>query len=644
MDPQDETSSAGVFRLGRWRVDPGACALSDGTRTEHVEPRAMAVLSYLAAHAGRTVSRDELLDEVWKTRHVVEEVLTRCISQLRQILEDDPHRPTFIQTIPKVGYRLLVPPNDDTAIPRPSRRSWFRTSAALGVLLALGAVLAWWRTETPHSNATNAVKESSTSATDHASSNSVAILPFQSFSQDPESIAFADGVTEELIQLLASVPDLKVPSRTSSFYFKDHPSELPAIAAALGVANVLEGSVRRDGRRIRITVQLIAVQSNSHLWSESFDRDFGSLIDLQKEIATTVAQRLNIALDPALWRHRRLATTDMTAYQAYGQARSNFLRGDAKGALESIDLFKVAVERDPNFAPAWASLAFVYWVQPALVRTSPEQMSTLDALTLSSARRALAIDPQNGIALAVLADMDRVAYRWREADRGDARALAAAPGDVVVLNRYAETLCQAGRLRQCANRALTLWQIDPLSYSAATSLATVRLLEGRDEEARQLLVRASALGATGEWIGIFEAYVNLRLLNFDDARRYWAQHPDPTEARAMTDVISALQKPERRTAALAGIRSLPAWDYSPFRGRLFAACLLGEREAAFEAAQAGRAAKLEPTAMWWIREASIVRGDARFVPLMQEMNLVAYWQEFGFADDCAQSGAEIRCH
>src|SRR5215510_14264556 len=111
MAPPDPISLRQPYQLGRWRVDPGAYELSDGARTERVEPRAMAVLDYLALNHGRTVSREELLDNVWKTRFVVEEALTRCISQLRQILEDDPRNPTYIQTIPKLGYRLLIVPS-----------------------------------------------------------------------------------------------------------------------------------------------------------------------------------------------------------------------------------------------------------------------------------------------------------------------------------------------------------------------------------------------------------------------------------------------------------------------------------------------------------------------------------------------------
>ena len=138
------------FRLGAWRVDPGLCEIANDEDTLHVEPRAMAVLCHLAAHAGTTVSRDELLDEVWKTRHVVEDVLTRCISQLRQSLGDDAKEARYIQTIPKVGYRLLIapqplaPPADPPpqAIPCPvSRWPWLAAAAAAALAIVAGIYL-----------------------------------------------------------------------------------------------------------------------------------------------------------------------------------------------------------------------------------------------------------------------------------------------------------------------------------------------------------------------------------------------------------------------------------------------------------------------------------------------------------------------
>ena len=128
------------FRLGAWRVDPGLCEIANDEHTLHVEPRAMAVLCHLAARAGTTVSRDELLDEVWKTRHVVEDALTRCISQLRQSLGDDAKEARYIQTIPKVGYRLLVAPQP-LAPPARSRRRQFRARDGRGWPLQLRRLL-----------------------------------------------------------------------------------------------------------------------------------------------------------------------------------------------------------------------------------------------------------------------------------------------------------------------------------------------------------------------------------------------------------------------------------------------------------------------------------------------------------------------
>lgn len=652
------------YVLGRWRIDPGAYALSDGARTQYVEPRAMAVLDYLAANHGRTVSREELLDAIWKTRFVVEETLTRCISQLRQIFEDDPRNPTYIQTIPKLGYRLLVAPQPigaaspaplveagSTAVsaapsqaePGPSWRAWIWSGVAIFVAAAFGiGTLLWWQGLAP----LNTVVQSPASpitARPTIARQSVAILPFNSFSTDSGAIAFADGMTEELIQLLSRVPDLKVPSRTSAFYFRDHPSDLKTIANLLGVAHVLEGSVRQQDTQMRITVQLIDARSDSHLWTETIDAELVNVLEVQRRIATTVAQKLNIALGRELWPDRQPATTDMAAYQSYVQARALQRRRTGPALLESIDLYKAAVERDPRFAPAWTDLALIYWVTPAYIDVPDEQIATWDRLAKSSAHRALELDPYAGIAHVVLADAARSDYRWVEGEQGYRQAFASTPGDALVITWYADMLVMTGRIDASLQYYQLGMRLDPLSPIAAVSLARANLYAGRYQEVRHLLDRAQQLGFDSAFAKRLDAYLHLHAGDRAGARKLWSEIEDPAEAKAMIAVVDALGDASLRPSALVAIEHLPPWRYLPLRGRMFAAGLLGAREEAWRAAEQGLASGLDPTEDWWLPESASIRTDPRFPQLLEKMNLLPYWHAYGWADACRPEADSVRC-
>jgi TolB-like protein len=227
------------FRLAQWDVHPRRGLLLSEGRARRVEPRAMDVLTCLAREGNAPVTRSEFLKEVWHGRVVTDEVLSRCISQLRARLDDDPRTPRFIETLPKIGYRLLI-----AAIP-------LETSAP----------------QQP----------------------SIAVLPFVNMSSDAENGHFADGISEELLNTLAMTPGVRVAARMASFLFKGSSEPPTAIGQKLGMNYLIEGSVRRSGERVRIGVQLIVVRTGCHLSSWTFDRVLGDILAVQEEIARLVA-------------------------------------------------------------------------------------------------------------------------------------------------------------------------------------------------------------------------------------------------------------------------------------------------------------------------------------------------------------------
>ena len=306
-------ASVPPFTVGDYRVDPGVNQIQDSGVHKQVEPKAMAVLCYLAGRAGETIGREELMTAVWPGRVVVEETLTRAISQLRTALSDNVGSPRYIQTVPKQGYRLIATVGESAADARPGEagreatvqaepipltgplstpsgagRKAVLAASAAAVLGALLYLLPDRSSEPPRPLDTGPVQQQ---AAILPARPSVAVLPFRNLGADAESEYFAEGIAEELLNALAGVPGLRVPSRRSSFAFKGKDAELSTIAGQLQVRHVLEGSVRRSGDTVRISTQLIDVGTDTTLWSHQYDRQLEDIFTVQEEIAHQVARR-----------------------------------------------------------------------------------------------------------------------------------------------------------------------------------------------------------------------------------------------------------------------------------------------------------------------------------------------------------------
>lgn len=623
------------FRLGAWRVDPGLCEICNDEQKLHVEPRAMAVLCHLAARAGTTVSRDELLDEVWKTRHVVEDVLTRCISQLRQTLGDDAKEARYIQTVPKVGYRLLVTPEPLTAektlapvetTSRAPRWRWL-VGALVAVLAIVAGIYLFGYVRRAASGGDTPF---------------VAILPFVVVGEGNDDEAFADGMTDDIIQLLATVPDLRVMSRTSSFHFKGRDANLSALASTLDVGYVLEGSVQRVGDRIRIKAQLIEARPDLHLWSQEYERALADIFEVQREIAVAVARRLDVSVDQRLLAHAAM-TQNMAAYQLYVEGKMASEQYAAPSARDSIAMLEAAVRLDPQFGAAWSTLALARWISPASSEMTQEQMAQSDELARVAARRAIELDDSFAGAQFVLADSARTAYAYPDAEVRYRAALAATPNDATLHVGYGNVLSDAGRIRDSLTHRQLAYKLNPLSPVTAFFLARSSLLAGDVTAARKYAARSRELGFRSAVLDHMEAYLHAREKNWDAARVIWAKSEDPVERHAMEEVLAAMEDPSRRDAALAAIEKLPPWNVLPFRGRLYAALLLGEREVAWRAALEGIDMKLEPMDIWWLPEAAILRTDARFEQLAERLGLLHYWKTYGWPDACNDANTKLPC-
>jgi transcriptional activator of cad operon len=330
-----ERPTATMLCIGDWCVNPASGQISRDGETARVEVRTMRLLLCLAEHAGEVVSIDDLLTQVWIGVIVAPDSVYQAVASLRRLLGDDPKQPTYIETVPRLGYRLLAPvspwvkpsiaqtgssPASDsqnpapatTASPEAPKKSGRRLPAgfkwAAGAALGFALIVVFLF----HGKAANNNRSASPAPFGAAQlpQKSIAVLPFLDLTDQMNQEPFADGMTEELIGRLSKVPDLRVPPPTSSFYFKGrlwpHSQGVPQITIAdvaktLGVVYVLDGSVRKAGARVRVAARLVRADSGFVVWSETYDRSFDDILMVQDDIAgeVTKALRASIEASPA---------------------------------------------------------------------------------------------------------------------------------------------------------------------------------------------------------------------------------------------------------------------------------------------------------------------------------------------------------
>jgi TolB-like protein len=314
---------------------------------------------------------------------------------------------------------------------------------------------------------------------------SIAVLPFVNMSSDPEQEYFSDGLSEEILNLLAKIPELKVIGRTSSFAFKGKNEDLRVIGEALGVNTVLEGSVRKSGDRIRITAQLIDVSDGAHLWSETYDRTMTDVFEIQDNVAGEIIEALKLHVGAMPQRGR--PTNHIEAYSLFLKARAAVNRWEIP---EAIDSLKKAVEYDPNFADAFELLAVAYWAAAGTTTKGAEGQR----LVFAMARRALAINPDLVLAqsLAISGDIDNYSF-LREIEALE-RVVRLQPGETNALQMLCYDLIEAGYLQEALEVAQKLVELEPLSVAAHARLSESLLGVNRNEEALNALEVAIELG------------------------------------------------------------------------------------------------------------------------------------------------------
>lgn len=530
-------------RFGEFELDFQARELNRDGRRIRLQEQPFQVLVMLLGRAGKVVTREELRQKLWPSSVYVDfdHGLNNAIGRLREALGDVAATPRYIETLPRLGYRFIAPiadgrvpagthtndeciegplepgaaaPSSSAKEPRSRRRSVIAAAviAALAVaaVLLIGPVL------------TSGPTEETPPATAGVEAPSIAVLPFDDMSATQDQAWFSDGITEEILSRLTRSGGLRVISRTSSFSFRGRPLDVREIGAKLDVTHVLEGSVRRSGDRIRITAQLIEVNSNSHVWSETYDHTVGDLFAVQDEIAVAVATALEVSL--ASGAPRSAPPASVEAYESLMRSEFFYDRRAPGDIDRSVKYLEEAVSIDPRYAKAWAALAGAYAMQAWNGHPAAAELRVRQG---KAARKAVELDPNLAVAHARLGQYYLETAGRRRAEPQLRKAFALDPDEPLVAGYTCSIAVLRGELNEAIEVQRRVVARDPLSAADRINLGVLLLAAGRPDDA--IVVFREMLELNPEVRSQAEVQIGRTLLlqqRYDQAHATFAHLPD----------------------------------------------------------------------------------------------------------------------
>jgi TolB-like protein/DNA-binding winged helix-turn-helix (wHTH) protein/Tfp pilus assembly protein PilF len=635
-----------VFHFGDFTLDQSRYRLQRGERILRLERQPMELLFLLVDKRGELVTRDEVAHRLWGNTVFVEidQSINTAIRKVRIALHDDPQTPRFVETVVGKGYRFAAPvvvngegtlsakatlpgtpqppqTGQSEAIAATATQRMHRRLPVLMLLASIGAVIAilasGWI-------AARHVRNTRSSA--HPGIKSLVVLPLKNLSGDPGQEYLADGMTEALVSRLSSIHDLRVISRTSSMRLKNSNLSVPEIANELQVDVVVEGSVIRDGNRIRVTAQLIRGTTDEHFWSETYDRELPDVLALQSDVAQAIARKVEVTVTGK--EEQRLTASHTVlpeAYESYLKGLSLLNYSNTQADIKkSIPYFEEAIRRDPAFAPAYVGLADAHAdLEMVVVGGDPHRERPKVA---SAVRKALELDPNLAEAHVLLAGIAQEQWHWAEAETEYRRALELNPNNSDGYAGLAHWLLCQGRTDEALASAERARELDRLG-SKTSDVAWILFQSRHYDEAIRELRSSLAVrpnGAGRLWVLGFTLVINGQANEAIPLLERAAALAD--RSSGFIDVLgAAYARAGRRSDALrilAELKRRKRHGYVAAASFVIVYLGLGENEQAF--AWLEEAYKERSNMLQFVKVHPLfdpLRGDPRFIDLLHRVGL-----------------------
>lgn len=576
-----------TYRFGPYELRLRTRELYRGDIRLKLRPQPLRILEVMLERPDGVVTREELRQLLWDSATFVdfEQGLNTAVKELRSALSDSAESPEYVETVPRIGYRFIsavevVPLKEASSTPAeaasgaagtvsaassapeqvarpPAFLPWPAMAGAFLVLVIIASAYWWWHKHTEAQPTQGKLM--------------LAVLPFENLTGDSSQDYFSDGLTEEMIAQLSPLnPEhMGVIARTSVMHYKNTQTPLDQIGRELGVQYVLEGSVRRDAERVRVTAQLIRVQDQSHVWSRQYDRQLSDMLSLQAEVALEIADEIQLALGDTrkLDAASRAIQTPRSyaAYDLYAQGLYYWNQRSSENFRRAAGAFEQAIQKDPNYARAYAGLADCYALMPGFSgRTiSNEFMPKARAAAL----RALQLDDKSAEAHTALALItENYDYDFQAAEKEYRRAIELDPNYATAHHWYGELLTWEGKFNDALRENSRARELDPLSLIIATDRGATLYFSRQYDAAIDQLNAVRALDPSFGRAGIvMDAYIQAR--RFDEAESVLGPEPhtrelDPWHVRQFAYLEAYAGKIEKARAHLKQLGDMN-YGYDP---------------------------------------------------------------------------------
>ncbi len=614
------------FTIGDWEVLPGHGVLRRGDHEERPEPKVFEVLLSLACHDGNLVTRDDLVNDVWQGRPTSDEPINRCLSQLRGHLGDRSKPHQYVETLQRRGYRLMKPvklhqqvESSATQAPRtppgPSPRLW-KIVAALMALGFLATIALTMRPSAPDPEI-----------------RSIAVLPIENLSGDPANQYIVDGIKNVLARRLAEVPGLAIKNTRDNY--DGEPSQ---IAELLDVDGVLSGAVQLQDSTLKVTYMLSRGRDNVTIGSGEVNGKLAGIFELQERLANEVLAGLSPSSTPA----------SLVTYTPNAEAYNRYMRGlyaldhrgEAKYLEKAVMLFQESIRLDEKFGPAYLALATAYSLMP-YYRNLP--VPETDRAAIQTVEKGIAVDPSiRAAAGAVYGVHYHKQKKWSESEEAYRLATSAPVANSIAFNWYSRMLNSVGRLDDALVQALKAEAIDPDNGVVNSRVAIVYTWLGDAENAHDYFARADELGGETTIQNLAHGLLLIREGRIADAEKMAQKAVGMGDGSAdwIQPVFAAFEDPSIAESALEVLTRVSADGGLEPEVEVTARTMLGDTDGAMAVArrleEPGEIFQMD---LLFAPELQALRDHPGFMPLLQRLGVVDYWQQAG----CEFDGQKAVC-